>query len=102
MTFTVVTEAEAEREWQEAVMWYEEREPGVGARLNVAIIELLQTLARQPERFPRPTPLTHKAKVPTPWPYSIYFTINMEHREVKVLAIWHGRRSPDALLRRLK
>ena len=102
MTFTVITEAEAEWDWQEAVMWYEEREPGIGDRLNVTILAMLQTLARQPERFPRVTRLTHKAKVPQPWPYSVYFTINTKHREVKVLALWHGRRSPDALLRRLK
>lgn len=102
MTFKVITDADAERDWHEAVMWYEERELGVGVRLNGAIHAMLQTLARQPERFPRATRLTHKAKVPPPWPYSVYFTVNTEHREVKVLAIWHGRRSPDALLRRLK
>jgi len=40
--------------------------------------------------------------MPEPWPYSIYFTINKEHREVKVVAIWHGSRNPVELRRRLK
>mgnify|MGYP002633306882 CR=1 FL=1 len=102
MTFRVIADPGAARDWHEAVMWYEERKPGVGSRLNLAIHATLQTLASQPERFPLATRQTHKAKVPPPWPYSAYFTINMEHREVKVLAIWHGRHSPDALLRRLK
>jgi hypothetical protein len=31
-----------------------------------------------------------------------YFTINVEHREVKILAIWHGARNPAELRRRLK
>jgi hypothetical protein len=31
--------------------------------------------------------LTRKAKVPPPWPYSVYFSINQQHHEVKVLAI---------------
>ncbi len=102
MTFTVIVEAEAERDWDEAVTWYDEREPGVSHRLNVAIREVLHTLSRQPERFSLATRLTHKAKVPPPWPYSVYFTINVEHREVKVLAIWHGARNPAELRHRLK
>ena len=102
MTFTVIVEAAAEQDWHEAVMFYDEREPGVSHRLNVALRELLNTLAHQPERFLRATPRTRKAKVPPPWPYSIYFTVNTEHREVKILAVWHGSRNPAELRRRLK
>ena len=102
MTFTVITDADAEQDWHKAVMWYDEGEPGVGARLNLAIRAVLHTLAQQPERFTRATRLTHKAKVLPPWPYSVYFTINTEEREVKVLAIWHGARNPAELRRRLK
>ena len=102
MTFTVIVEADAERDWHEAVMWYDERETGVSRRLNISIRAVLQTLAQQPERFSRATRLTHKAKVPPPWPYAVYFTVNAEHREVKVLAIWHGARNPAELRRRLK
>ena len=102
MTFTVIVEAGAEQDWHEAVMFYDKREPGVSHRLNIALRELLNTLAHQPERFLRATPKTRKAKVPPPWPYSVYFTINTEHREVKILAVWHGSRNPAELRRRLK
>jgi plasmid stabilization system protein ParE len=102
MTFKVIAEAEARREWNEAVDWYEDREPGVGLRFDDALRTFLQTLAQNPERFHIFTRLTHKAKVPPPWPYAVYFTVNAEHREVKVLAIWHGARNPAELRRRLK
>jgi plasmid stabilization system protein ParE len=52
MSFKVLTGAEAQREWDEAV--------------------------------------------------SVYFAVNEEHQEVKVLAIWHGARNPAELRRRLK
>ena len=39
MTFTVVVEADAEQDWHEAVIWYDEREPGVSHWLNVALRE---------------------------------------------------------------
>jgi plasmid stabilization system protein ParE len=102
MTFRVIAEAQAKLEWNEAVDWYEEREPGVGLRLDDAIRSFLQGLSRSPERFPRATHWAHKAKVLGPWPYSVYYTIDRKHREVKVLAIWRGARNPAELRRRLK
>jgi plasmid stabilization system protein ParE len=102
MTFQVIAEAEAKRDWNEAVDWHEEHAPGVGLRFDDALRKFLQTLSRRPDRFPLATRLTHKAKVPKPWPYSVYFTINPESREVVVLPIWHGRRDPAKLRWRLK
>ena len=102
MTFKVIAEAEAKREWNEAVDWYEARETGVGWRFDDELQALLQTLKQNPERFRLATCLTHKVKMPKPWPYSIYFAINREHCEVKILAVWHGARNPAELRRRLK
>jgi plasmid stabilization system protein ParE len=102
MSFTVIVEAGAERDWHEVVMFYDEREPGVSQRLNLAVREMLHTLAQQPDRFRRASRLARKASLPQPWPYSIYFTINEQYREVKVVAIWHGARNPAELRRRLK
>lgn len=102
MTFTVIAEDAAKHEWNEAVDWYEEREPGVGLRFDNELRTFLQSLAHDPERFPLTTRLTRKARMPGPWPYSVYFAVNREHREVKVLAIWHGARNPTELRRRLK
>lgn len=102
MTFTVIVEGYAERDWHEAVTFYDECEAGVSQRFNIAVREMLHTLSRDPERFRLYTRLTHKAKMPRPWPYSVYFTINAEYREVKILAIWHGARNPAELRRRLK
>ena len=93
--FTVITEAEAEREWHQAVAYYEERQPGVGLRLNDRIRAVLQTLAREPERFPLATRLTRKTKILGRWPYSLYFTVNAEQQEVTVLAICASTRGTN-------
>ena len=102
MTFKVIAQAEARREWNEAVDWYEAQESGVGWRFDDELQAFLQTLAHNPARFRLTARWTHKAKMPEPWPYSIYFTINPEHREVTILAVWHGSRNPAKLRRRLK
>ena len=102
MTFRVIAEVQAQREWNEAVDWYEARQPGLGLRFDDALLAFLQTLSQNPERFRPYTKLTRKARLPKPWPFSVYFTINTEHREVKILAIWHHSRNPAELHRRLK
>jgi plasmid stabilization system protein ParE len=102
MTFKVIADADAKRDWDEAVSWYENRHQGIGLRFDNALRIFLQSLAKNPERFLLSTRLAYKAKMPPPWPYSIYFTINTAHREVKILAIWHGARNPNELLRRIR
>jgi hypothetical protein len=102
MTFKVIAEAVAKREWNEAVDWYEAQEVGEGWRFDDALQAFLQTLKHRPERFRLAARLTHKAKLPEPWPYSVYFAINTECREVKILAVWHGSRNPAELRRRLQ
>ena len=102
MTFKVIAEGEAKLEWNEAVNWYEDRQPGVGLRFDDALLKFLQTLSQNPERFRPYSNLTHKARMPKPWPYSVYFTINKIHREVKILAVWHHSWDPAGLRRRLK
>jgi len=101
MTFGVVYETEAKSEFREAIAYYDGETEGRGIRFVGKVDEVMVAVAAQPLRFPRTGRYSRKARV-LGWPYSIYFTINPEHLEVKVLAIWHGARNPAELRRRLK
>jgi len=50
-----------------------------------------KTVSTTPNRFGFASRLTRKAKLPKPWPYSVYFVIKHEHVEVIISTIWHGR-----------
>ena len=102
MSFRVVIEEEAEREFAEAVDFYDEHEPGVGQRFARELRAFFKTVCDDPERFPRASRLTRKAKLPKPWPYSVYSAIKRETSEVVISTIWHGNRNPAELRRRLK
>jgi toxin ParE1/3/4 len=102
MSFRVVIEEEAEREFAEAVAFYDEREPGVGQRFAQEVRAFFRTVCEDPERFPFSSKLTRKAKLPEPWPYSVYFIINWKTSEIVISTIWHGARNPAELRRRLK
>jgi plasmid stabilization system protein ParE len=102
MTFHVVIEEQAEREFKEAVDFYDGREPGVGQRFAQELRAFFKTVCKDPQRFPLASRLTRKARMPQPWPYSVYFAIKPEASEVVISAIWHAKRNPIELRRRLK
>jgi plasmid stabilization system protein ParE len=102
MTHRVVIEDEAEREFTETVDFYDQREPGVGQRLADDLLAFFRVICEDPERFPLVTRLTRKAKLPQPWPHSVYFTIRRETSDVVISTIWHGSRNPAELSRRLR
>lgn len=66
MTFRVVIEAEAEREFAEAVNFYDKRKPGLGQRFAREVRGAFRIVCENPERFPFASRLTRKAKMPPP------------------------------------
>ena len=102
MSFRVVIEEEAEREFADAVRFYDDRMPGLGQRFARELQAFFKIVCKDPERFRLVGRLARKAKVPGPWPYSVYFVIKRETAEVIISTIWHGARNPAELRRRLK
>jgi plasmid stabilization system protein ParE len=102
MSFRAVIEGEAEREFIEAVNFYDKRQPGVGQRFARDLHAFFKIVCRHPERFRLVSRLTRKARLPKPWPYSVFFTIKRETSEVIISTIWHNSRNPEELRTRLK
>ncbi len=102
MSLRVAIEAEAEREFAEAVKFYDGREPGVGQRFAKDLQAFFKTVCQDPTRFPIASRLTQKAKMPAPWPYSVFFVVKHQTSEVIISTIWHGSRNPAELRGRLK
>ena len=101
MSFHVIYEAEAQTEFREAVLQYEEQWEGRGIRFVREVDAVIEAIFTSPLRFPRAGRHARKARV-LGWPYSIYFAINEAHEEIKVVAVWHGKRNPAKLRQRLK
>ena len=101
MSFRVIHDPEATTEFREAVAWYEEQSEGLGVRFVLEVDAVMTEIASQPFRFRKAGRASRKARIHG-WPYSIYFAVNRAHREVKVIAVWHGARNPADLHRRLQ
>jgi plasmid stabilization system protein ParE len=102
MSFRVVIEEEAEQEYVEAVRFYDERQPGVGQRFARDLRAFFKVVCKNPERFRLVSRLTRKARLPKPWPYSVFFVVNPESSEAIISALWHDSRNPAELGRRLR
>jgi plasmid stabilization system protein ParE len=82
----------AQREYDDAVDWYEARGAGLGARFLAALREKLDDIAASPERYPEVWPGVREAPL-TKWPYCVYYQVHSDH--VMVIAVFHSARDPS-------
>ena len=83
--------AEAEAELLEAALWYEQEQPGLGTRFELAVDELLTRLENHPLQFPEVRPGVRRGLTRT-FPYAVYFRLQVS--SIRVLAVLHQRRDP--------
>jgi plasmid stabilization system protein ParE len=88
----------------DAVVWYESREQGLGARFLDEVERVLPSLAARPRSFPRLLDTTadidvRRALLPR-YPFALVFVELAA--EVRVLAVAHARRRPNYWLYRVR
>jgi toxin ParE1/3/4 len=84
----------AQNDYLEAVIYYEERQPGLAKEFEDEAAKIFARITNNPEHFGKATPTVRKARMPR-FEHGIYFTV--EKDEIGVLAIYHPSRNPDAL-----
>jgi len=91
MTLKVVFRRAAQAEFDAAVLWYEERQPGLGSEFAAEIGRAVERAATYPERFP----IKHngvRCVRARRFPYSVFYRVETDR--VVVLAVFHARRDP--------
>jgi toxin ParE1/3/4 len=100
MNRQILFDPAARAELNEAIDWYESRKPGLGMQLGSEVAEVLAKASSTPKRFRKINRRVRKARLKTFSAYSLYFTETAEY--IGVLAIFHAKRNPDILNKRLK
>ena len=91
MTVRVAFRRAARAEFDAAALWYEDRQPGLGAQFVAEIDHVVELAANDPERFP----CIHgeiRCVRARRFPYSVFF--RPEANRIVVLAVFHARRDP--------
>ena len=90
---TLITLEEADKELQEAAVWYEEKSSGLGFRFIEVIERKLEIIQEHPERNSRRKGNFREAVIKI-FPYVIVYTFYKEDWIITVNSIFHTSRSP--------
>ena len=91
MTLRVVFRRAARAEFDTAAVWYEERQPGLGAQFVSEIDHAVELASKNPEKFPIKQGEIRCVRSRR-FPYSVFF--RAEANRIVVLAVFHARRNP--------
>jgi toxin ParE1/3/4 len=94
----VIFHPQAEAEYDEAIGFYEEKQRGLGFRLEKEIIRILSGIVEDPLRWPIYKFGLRKC-VLTRFPYKIFYLLLSDY--IWVVAVAHGSRRPDYWQERL-
>jgi len=86
---------EAEADLDEAMTWYEERQPGLGERFLTAVKATLRRVARNPGLGSQPPGVGDddaRRSLVKKFPYAVVYYETAT--EIRVIAVAHGRRRP--------
>jgi plasmid stabilization system protein ParE len=91
----------ARLEFDEAILWYDEQQPGLGDEFEAEVNHVIEEILKTPERFRFASRETRKARLLEKFHrYSIYFYVQSDH--IGIVSVFDGARNPAALRRRLK
>ncbi len=100
MSREIIFEPAAQREFEEATVWYETQRPNLGDEFRNGIFAMLDRVGKTPEQFRYIGLTVRKARLHRFSQYSIYFYI--ESSRIGVVSVFHASRNPAELKRRLK
>jgi plasmid stabilization system protein ParE len=98
MPLPIVFRPIAQLELDESISWYENKRVGLGAEFRIELEKHLERIANQPQRFRHIRGQVRRVVLQR-FPYSIYFLPEVDRKIV--LAVFHARRAPQQLERRL-
>jgi plasmid stabilization system protein ParE len=85
----------AEQEFDDSIAYYENEREGLGKEFRAIIEQQFQSIADNPERFPKVRGEVRRAVVLRRFPFMIHFLIEPER--IVILSVFHTSRDPEQL-----
>jgi plasmid stabilization system protein ParE len=83
--------AAALAEFEEAIDWYDEKQPGVGQRFSQEVKRTVRRISLRPESYGRLTSNTRYCAV-NRFPYAVLYQVDVD--EIVIVAVMHTSRRP--------
>ena len=98
MKYSVIVRPESENDLKEAFSWYEDSRPGLGFDFLLQVDAGINFIKRNPDVHSIEYKGTRKHLIKR-FPYKIIYLVEREN--IIVLAVIHGKRSPDLIKKRI-
>ena len=100
MKFSFEFHRDAEDEFLESYIWYEEGKDGLGDQFFDEVERKLQLITQKPEMFPFDEFPIRKA-ILKKFPFTIFYEFNAASKRIYVVGIFHSKRNPQVLKKRI-
>jgi len=101
MAYEIIISAEAYLDINDASEWYDQQVSELGLDFLLELFEELNFISENRKLFAFISEPIRK-KLMKRFPYAIYYSVLEDRKEILIEAIWHQKRSPSRLRRRLK
>ena len=101
MGYKIIFASEVENDLQEGIVWYNEKQSGLGIRFFKEVKKQLSYLKKNPYTIAVRYDEIRCSKIKT-FPYLIHFKIEEDIKAVKVVAIFNTNRNPIVWVKRSK
>jgi plasmid stabilization system protein ParE len=91
---------EAEKEYLESFLWYEERKEGLGEQFAAAVRKKLALISINPYLFRKKKGLFHEVTLGKTFPFVIVYVVEKKLKQIVITAIFHTSRNPGKKYRR--
>jgi len=93
MTYTHIYEADAQLEYEEAILWYLEKSNQASRNFELEINEKLKEICLKPTLY-RNTKKYFREALLKKYPFSIIYFIDEEHHNIVITSVFHNSRNP--------
>ena len=97
--YHLIFHPEADKEFAEAIAWYEQQKAGLGSRFFLSVETTIRIIQLRPETFGYSRKPFREASVAL-FPYTVVYKIKNRNKLVYVVAVYHTSRNPRKKFRR--
>ncbi|MBD0331725.1 MAG: type II toxin-antitoxin system RelE/ParE family toxin [Chitinophagaceae bacterium] len=102
MTYHAIFHAEVKTDYDEAYVWYESQEEGLGEKFLAAVRNKIEEIVISPETYGERTEKGYREAVVDGFPFSIIYTVYKKKKEIFISSIHHHKKNPKKKYRKTK
>ncbi len=99
MSYSLIFNSEAEKEFSSAYQWYEEQQTGLGERFQLETEKQIQKIIANPEAY-HLSKGNFRESLVSHFPFTVVYAIDKRKKTIYISSIFHTSRNPKGKYRK--